>query len=312
MKKSLTPSIWRIAKKTAEKQIKNKLEESLHINRARIGFISQFLIAVIKTRSSNLKKICLAFESGAKAESIYRNIQKFFLHFRFSSKEGEKLIFSFLPKGEKYFLSMDRTNWKFGKANINILTVGVVLNGVAFPIAWKLLDKRGNSNTEERKEVVLSALDILGKENCKGLLADREFVGEKWFEWLIKEKIPFWIRIRENFLVEHTDKKTGEIQRVPVTKCFRWLRKQPRHLSHFVVWNGVEIFLSAGKGKNGEFCIIASHQQDSSALEHYKKRWAIETFFGFLKSKGFDFEATHMVDQEKISLLFSLLSIAFS
>lgn len=295
-----------------EEQIKNGLEKFLGINRARIGFIRKFLIALIKTRSSNLKRISLAFESKASGDSVYRNIQKYFLNFELCQKEVAKLILSFLPKDEKFFLSMDRTNWKFGKANINILTVGVVFCGVAFPIAWKLLDKRGNSDTEERKEVVKNALEILGKQRCKGLLADREFVGEKWFSWLIAENIPFWIRIKENFLVENTDAKTGEVKRISVSKCFRWLRKYPRHLSHAVVWNGVKIFLSAGKGKDGEFCIIASNQADPSALGHYKKRWAIETFFGFLKSKGFDFEATHMTNQKKIAQLFSLLSIAFS
>jgi hypothetical protein len=76
-----------------------------------------------------------------------------------------KLILSFLPKGEQYFLSMDRTNWKFGESNINILTVGIVYGNVAFPISWKLLDKRGNSNWKERIEVIQCALEILEKEN---------------------------------------------------------------------------------------------------------------------------------------------------
>src|SRR5207248_232511 len=30
------------------------------------------------------------------------------------------------------------------------------------------------------------------------LLADREFVGQVWFQWLIDSKIPFHIRIKEN------------------------------------------------------------------------------------------------------------------
>ncbi len=201
---------------------------------------------------------------------------------------------------------MDRTNWKFGKANINILTIGVVYKGVAFPLTWKLLDKQGNSNTEERKEVTKTVLTILKKQHCKGLLADREFVGEEWFSWLIAEDIPFWIRIRNNFQTENDQGK-----RVPVTKLFRWLRKKPRHYSSLHTICGVQVFLSAAKSEKG-FCIIASNRADTSALEHYQQRWSIETLFGFLKTKGFDFEATHMTDPKKISTLFSLLSLAFS
>ncbi len=36
----------------------------------------------------------------------------------------------------------------------------------------------------------------------KGLLADREFIGDKWMGWLIEEKIPFNIRIRNNELYQ--------------------------------------------------------------------------------------------------------------
>jgi len=55
-----------------------------------------------------------------------------------------------LPKGEKWILTMDRTNWKFGKANINFLVLGVAYKGMAIPLFWYLLDKRGNSNYSER------------------------------------------------------------------------------------------------------------------------------------------------------------------
>ena len=45
---------------------------------------------------------------------------------------------------------MDRTNWKFSDTNINILTLGIIHEGMAFPIVFKMMDKRGNSNTKER------------------------------------------------------------------------------------------------------------------------------------------------------------------
>lgn len=41
---------------------------------------------------------------------------------------------------------MDRTNWKFGEANINILMLGITYKGIAYPLLFSMLDKRGNSN----------------------------------------------------------------------------------------------------------------------------------------------------------------------
>jgi hypothetical protein len=55
---------------------------------------------------------------------------------------------------------MDRTNRKYGKVDINILTVGIVYKGVAFPVLRKLLPKRGNSNTEERTSLMKKFIEI--------------------------------------------------------------------------------------------------------------------------------------------------------
>ena len=49
---------------------------------------------------------------------------------------------------------MDRTNWKFGEFNINILMLGITYKGIAFPLIFSLLPKRGNSNWEERKKIM--------------------------------------------------------------------------------------------------------------------------------------------------------------
>jgi hypothetical protein len=39
-------------------------------------------------------------------------------------------------------LSIDRTHWEFSDHVFNILMLGVVHNGVAFPLLWVMLDKK--------------------------------------------------------------------------------------------------------------------------------------------------------------------------
>ncbi|BDD05597.1 hypothetical protein HNQ88_001507 [Aureibacter tunicatorum] len=61
-----------------------------------------------------------------------------------------------IPISGKYKLSLDRTNWKFGSLNINILFLAVIYEGVSIPILWVMLgDKRGNSNELERINLIL-------------------------------------------------------------------------------------------------------------------------------------------------------------
>ncbi|MDM1406057.1 transposase, partial [Myroides marinus] len=112
-----------------------------------------------------------------------------------------RLIFALIPTEESYVLVMDRTNWKFGKQDINILMLGISYKNMCFPILFKMLDKRGNSNTNERKELINTFIDWFGKDCTRCVLADREFVGEDWISYLNDRQIKYYIRIRNNFKV---------------------------------------------------------------------------------------------------------------
>src|SRR5699024_11263962 len=88
-------------------------------------------------------------------------------------------FFIFSPLLEKDALVMvtDRTNWKFGRGNINILMLGVSYKNVAFPLMFKMLDERGSSYTQERIALIKDFMAWFGKDRID-CLADREFVGE--------------------------------------------------------------------------------------------------------------------------------------
>lgn len=74
----------------------------------------------------------------------------------------------------------------------------MAVKGVAIPLLWAMLDKQGNSNTDERKELMDRFLAVFDKESIKYLTADREFKGADWLQYLKKEKIPFCLRIPVN------------------------------------------------------------------------------------------------------------------
>ena len=47
------------------------------------------------------------------------------------------------------------------------------------------------------------------------------------------------------------------------------------------------------------------------SIEHYARRWQIETLFSCLKSRGFNFEDTHVTDRRRIKCLLVVAVIAF-
>lgn len=111
------------------------------------------------------------------------------------------------------YLIVDRTNWKRGVKNFNLLTIGNLMNNVFMPIYWIQLNKRGNSNTDDRKVLIKGLKNLIEKagKTIKGsiLLADREFIGQAWFEYLLSEHLSFVIRLREKMYFE-LQTSTGE------------------------------------------------------------------------------------------------------
>ncbi|EKU62015.1 hypothetical protein ACINWC487_0815 [Acinetobacter nosocomialis] len=43
-------------------------------------------------------------------------------------------------------------------------------------------------------------ISIFGKDRIVNVFADREFIGEKWFTWLIENDINFCIRVKKTLL----------------------------------------------------------------------------------------------------------------
>lgn len=64
-------------------------------------------------------------------------------------------------------------------ANINILMLGIAYEGMTIPLLWTMLNKRGNSNTNERRALIERFLDLFGEECIEAFLADREFIGDE-------------------------------------------------------------------------------------------------------------------------------------
>jgi hypothetical protein len=281
------------------------------LNLARIRLICLFINALCKVKSVNFVKISAGFATSTDASSSYRRIQRFMAFVDFSSIWVAKLIFSLLPQKKGLILSIDRTNWKFGSKNINILMLGVSYKNVAFPILFKMLDKRGNSNTNERIALVQEFVDCFGKDCIDCLLADREFVGEQWLNFLNNNNIRYFIRIRNNFKI-FCPKKQREIT---AKHLFHNMKVgELRHYPKIVKMHGEYCYISGIKNiKDGkiDFCIIVAFNKPELALEYYAKRWQIETLFRGLKSSGFNLEETHLTHRDRLRKLILLVMIAF-
>src|SRR5947199_93283 len=180
------------------RSLERTLAETVDWNRARINFLAKFLIALIQVRSVNLTEIAAVFPGRAKEASHYKRIQRFLRFFEISYALIAVSLVSLIGVPRPWVLTLDRTNWQLGKSPLNILVLGIVYKGVAIPVLWTMLEKKGNSNTKERITLVAEFVRLFGVTSILYLCADREFIGKTWFQWLMKNNIAFRIRIREN------------------------------------------------------------------------------------------------------------------
>lgn len=284
-----------------------ELKAHLPWHQARIVFLAQFILALLRSRSCNLYRIAENFQSKAQNESSYRRIKRFFTGYTYCYEQVGRLILHWLNL-TSYTLCMDRTNWEFGSKHINYLVVSIAWQGNSIPIVWHCLDKQGgNSNTDERIAVMKKILVLIPATKINMLLADREFVGQKWFRWLDQQGICCRLRIKSNTQVLASCGKT-----IKASQLFSNLK-----LNQSETWyckrkiSDVSLYIAARRTTTGLWIIVATEKPDT-IIEDYYQRWAIETMFGCLKSRGFNMEETHMTEPERMDKLMGILALAFT
>jgi hypothetical protein len=292
---------------TKDKIQQMSLDLQIHFstwNFARVKFLALFTLALIKTTTVLFRGLVSAFESGASSESRLRRIRRFLRDYPLDFDDLAVSILSMLKLEGKLILILDRTNWKFGTYTINILTLAVAYKTMAVPIFWILLDKDGSTKTLERIDIMNRFIKVFGIQRIDYLLADREFIGELWFKWLIDTKICFHIRLKSNAKIGKRVCVRNLYAGYPYDKAL-WQEKR------FKIY-GIALFVtSLRRSDTQEWVIIVSNCQPQKALERYKIRWQIEHLFKALKSKGFKIEETHLQNGNKIAKLFALLTVAF-
>ena len=296
--------------KTANEGLAQILSEFLSWNKYRIECLSQMMIGLLKVQTVNLSKLACTLESGTQLASRQQRLRRFLSQTKFDQAHFTQwMLRLFVPNGEKIILAMDRTNWKWGSTNINILLISLVYKGCSIPLMWSLLDKQGNSNAQERISLCQELLKVIDRQRVEAILADREFIGETWFLWLKENAhINGCIRIKHNFCITDASGKT-----VHVSTLFSSLKsKEHMMIAQPQTICGVSGYLAALRLDDGELLITFTFKPLSDPITLYAKRWQIETLFGCLKSKGFNLEDTHVTDPKRLSTLLHIVCLAFA
>lgn len=288
----------------------SRLSPHVSLSKTRLETLCLLIVAMISARTVNLSHLACERAGPVLIASTYRRLQRFFQHVSLPEDWSARLILRLLGLKGAWHLCLDRTNWKIGARDVNILMLAIATPRFRVPLMWTVLDKAGNSNTDERIALMRRYLALFGSGSVQILLADREFIGLKWLNFLEASAIPFAIRVKAGLIVSTEDGRNLSL-RSRLTKC-RAIRKFRATFPAQGDAEALTLTFSAKRIKGGELLIVASNAPDKNGLNAYRRRWSIECLFGDAKTRGLNLEDTRLQIAAKLHLLLAIVALAIA
>ena len=285
------------------------LRPHVGLSKSRLETLCLIVVGMISARTVNLSHLACERPTTALVASTYRRLQRFFQHVRLGADWSAPLVVGLLGLDGPWHLALDRTQWKLGTRDVNILMLAVVTRRARVPLIWSVLDNNGGtSDSGQRTLLMRRYLAIFGAASVRLLLADREFVGRAWMDFLNENNIPFAIRMKEKLIVTTEDGRRLALGSA-LRKC-RGVRTFRAALGHDEARGPLWLNFAARRLDDGALLIVASNTPARAALAAYRKRWAIECLFGDTKTRGLNLEDTRLVTPRKLDLLLGLVALA--
>jgi hypothetical protein len=289
------------------------LSSHLELGKSRLETLSWLISGLVISRTVNLSHLASQCSSSAQISSSYRRLQRFFQHAKLEGDWLALVVVKLLNLRPPWVLCLDRTNWKIGRHEVNILMLAIATRRFRIPLMWTVLDKAGSSNQCERIALLRRYLALFGSGSIAWLLADREFIGGRWIEFLLENNILFAIRVKENSLIRLDDGRCYQLKsllRKPAG--FKLLHNRPARLEVMDKSLGSPLSFAAKRLSNAELLIVASNGPAKKALKAYRRRWQIECLFADSKTRGLNMEDTRLTQPAKLNTLLVIITLAMS
>ena len=134
-------------------------------------------------------------------------------------------------------LLLDGTEWKIKESKVQFLTLAILFDGAAVPIAFIDLEKIGHSSQKERIDWFTKLMEKFNLEGMT-LIADREYIGLEWFKVLRTTfKLKYIVRIKKGIYHDQVNATIGKTQQELVDKLKRC--KKCKIVSKRIELNGI-------------------------------------------------------------------------
>src|SRR3982750_293384 len=148
------------------------LQGHLTLRKSRLESFCVLVVGVLLSRTVNLSHLACLFPTQAAIASNDRRLHRFFEQVILDASQLARVIIRIAGLGSgPWLLALDRTCWKFGRYDINVLMLAIIRNGIAIPVMWEVLDRAGTSTTAQRSALRSRFCAVFGESAIAGVIA---------------------------------------------------------------------------------------------------------------------------------------------
>lgn len=210
--------------------------------------------------------------------------------------------------GQPIRLVIDCTKVGF---NYRLMTIGLAYKRRTLPLVWSVhRGRKGHTTVAQQLELFKYLAQLLPKEAEILVLGDTGFQSVRLLGWLRQQGWHFVIRQQGKNKVCWPRQDWIKINQLALqpgqTRYIGWVRLTQKHKAGWF-W----LILHWEKGQDEPWYLVSDQAGRRKLIRLYQTRMWIEEMYGDLKGHGFDLEATHLDNPERISRLFLAVCIAF-
>jgi hypothetical protein len=275
--------------------------------------LALFVLGALRAESMVLQRVAEALlaESDAKASSIERRLERFLSNDRIQTEETwTTFLAGVLPffRGKSIRLVIDLTSYE---EHAQVIYIGLLQQSRVLPLVWKVMpgQTKWDQGLWDCVDQLLTRLaPYLAGSDCT-ILGDSAFGCFAMVTLCEKYGWHYLFRICAEHTCERWAKSGDLLPFCPVSDLVSEPGKQFYGPVRLWQEHQIETQLSAywAPGEEKALLVISDLPASRKRINEYKLRWRVESTFQDLKSRGWDWEASHVRALERVDRLLLVL-----
>jgi hypothetical protein len=275
--------------------------------------LALFVLGAMKAESIVIQRVAEALlaESDAKASSIERRLERFLSNDRIETeKTWDDLLKEVMPffQGKPIRLIIDVTPYE---EHAQVIYIGLLQHSRVLPLVWKVMpgqEKWDQGLWECIEELFKRLAPHIGATDCT-IIGDSAFGCFAMVKLCEKYRWHYRFRICAEHSCEHWSPQGRLLPTCPVADLVSEPGK--RFYGHVRLWqeNQIETNLSAcwEPGEEEALFVISDQPACRKRIVEYQWRWRVESTFQDLKSRGWDWEESHVRRLDRVDRMLFVL-----